>query len=518
MMDECEEFSFSEQNEKLFERRLFGLSDLNAAEKLGVLKLRRQGYPNLTGHGKIFAIADTGIDYTHPVFRYGDGRSRILAIWDQTAEANTAEEKGGQAIQVPFGRVYTQEEINLALKSENPSQIVPETDEDGHGTFLTGLAAGNVMEEEEFTGMAPGADILVVKLRQADMCLKKFWFVAEETQAFEEDDIIAAVDFLIAFAQSRRQQMVICLGISSSQGDHNGNGRFALYLNLISQQVGRMVVLSGGNEGNAAHHFRSSSYERVAYQDVEVRVSNVKEGLYIEFWADAPDLYGIGFVSPTGEVIEKLPSRTSLRETISFVFEPTTIYVTYDRADPITGATLIRIRVVNPANGIWKLRIFQEKAYGDRFDLWMPITQFIQGEAVFLKPDPDTTITEPGNGAESMTVTAYSAGTGGIYLNSSRGFTRNNRVKPDLAAPGVNVLGPIRGGLYLARSGSSVAAALAAGIAVLLMEYNPAYTGVQIKNYLIRGAERDAGNYPNTEFGWGKINLYETLMSMRETT
>ena len=91
-------------------------------------------------------------------------------------------------------------------------------------------------------------------------------------------------------------------------------------------------------------------------------------------------------------------------------------------------------------------------------------------------------------------------------------------MKPDLAAPGVNVRGPIRGGLYTNRSGTSAAAALSAGIALLMMEYRPDYTGVQIKNYLIRGALRDERNYPNTEFGWGKIHIYEALLNMRETT
>lgn len=455
-------------------------------------------------------LTQEGIDYTHPVFRYGDGSSRVLAIWDQTWE-------GRPDGRVPFGKLYSREEINEALGSENPLEVVPVSDTNGHGTFMTGLAAGNEMEEEEFTGMAPGADILVVKLRQAEQCLKKFWFVEEETPAFEERDLIAAIDFMIAFAQERDLPMVICFGISSSQGDHNGNGSFAAYLDLISLQPGRAVVLAGGNEGNAAHHFMSRSYEGILYQDVELRISNVTAGLYIEFWADAPDLYGIGFVSPTGEVVEKLPTRTSLRETIPFVFEPTIISVIYERVEPVTGATLIRIFMRNPTDGIWKLRIFQEEVYGGRFDLWMPVSQFIQGEAVFLKPDPETTITEPGNGPESMTIGAYSTETEGIYLDSSRGFTRGGKVKPDLAAPGVNVIGPIRGGLYTARSGTSVAAALAAGVAILMMEYNPEYTGVQIKNYLIRGAKRDARNYPNTEFGWGKMDIYETLLNMRET-
>lgn len=455
-------------------------------------------------------MTQEGIDYTHPVFRYGDGRSRILAIWDQTAEDDP--ESG-----VPFGRIYLQEEINEALQRENPLETVPVTDEIGHGTFMTGLAAGNILEEEDFTGIAPNADILVVKLRQAEACLKQFWYIAEETPAYTEEDLIAAVDFMISFAQERDQDMVLYFGISSSRGDHNGRGPFAGYLDLISLQPGRGVVVAGGNEGNAAHHFRSQSYEGVVYQDVEVRIADVKEGLYLEFWADAPDLYGIGFVSPTGEVVEKLPTRTYLRETLSFIFEQTLIYVIYERVESVTGATLIRIFMENPTDGIWKIRIFQEEVYGGRFDLWMPITPFIQGEAVFLRPNPETTITEPGNASQSMTIGAYSTETEGIYLESSRGFTRNGMVKPDLAAPGVNVRGPIRGGLYTARSGSSVAAALAAGIAVLMMEYNPDYTGVQIKNYLIRGAKRDARRYPNTEFGWGKIDIYEALLNMRET-
>lgn len=206
-----------------------------------------------------------------------------------------------------------------------------------------------------------------------------------------------------------------------------------------------------------------------------------------------------------------------MREALSFIFEQTKIYVIYERVEAVTGATLIRIFMEKPADGIWKLRIFQEEVYGGRFDLWMPITPFIQGEAVFLKPDPETTITEPGNGSQSMTISAYSTETEGIYLDSSRGFTRDGMVKPDLAAPGVSVRGPIRGGLYTARSGTSVAAALSAGVAVLMMEYNHEYTGVQIKNYLIRGAKRDARKYPNTEFGWGKIDIYETLLNMRES-
>ena len=489
--------------------RLYGLADMIAAEEMGVLKLRRRPYPNLSGKGTVLGIADTGIDYTHPAFRKRDGKSKILAIWDQTS----LEEDPS----VPFGKVYMKEQIDEALQSENPLEVVPVTDEIGHGTFLSGLAAGNVNPEEGFTGIAPEAELFVVKLRMADEASRQQLFVGEEVPAYTEEDLILATDFLISSALERNLPMILCFGIASSQGNHEGNGTFSGYLNLISEQPGRGVVMAAGNEGNAAHHFSSRSYEGVVYQDVELRINDVKDGVFVEFWADAPDLYGIGFVSPTGEVIEKLPNRVTLKETISFVFEETVIFVDYDRVEAATGATFIKIRMEKPTSGIWKVRIFQEEVYGGRFDLWLPISPFIQGEAVFLKPDPKTTITEPGNSNDVITIGAYDTATGGVFLESSRGFSRNGTVKPDLAAPGVSVLGPIRGGLYTRRSGTSVAAALSAGVALLLMEYDPDYTGLQIKNYLIRGAIRDGKDYPNTEFGWGKIDIYETLLDMRES-
>lgn len=507
-MPECKEIPFSEQYDDYINTRLYALSDLTAAEETGVLKLRRQPYLQLTGQGIVFGIADSGIDYTHPVFRRPGGRSRILAIWDQTAETP------GDA-EVSFGRVYSREEIEAALTEEDPLAKVPVTDPQGHGTFMAGLAVGNEVPEEEFTGMAPEADILVVKLRQAEECKKDFWFIGRETPAYEEADVIAAVDFMVRFCQERRLPLTLFLGISSNKGDHGGVGAFSGYLNLINAQRGRAVVLSGGNEGNEAHHFMSRSYAGIPFQDVELRLRGIRDGIYMEFWGEVPDIYGIGFVSPTGEAVEKLPLRAQLKETISFVFEPTVIYVTYERAEAVSGATLIRIRMLNPVDGIWKIRIFYEEVYGGRFDLWLPVTAFIGGEAQFLKPDPDTTITEPGNAGRCMTVTAYSAETGGLYLYASRGFARGGAVKPDVTAPGTNVQGPIRGGLYTAKSGSSVAAAVAAGLTVLMMQYNPEYTGVQIKNLFIRGAERGEGVYPNTQFGWGKIDIYRTLEKLR---
>lgn len=121
--------------------KLYGLQDTTAPEASGILPVFSQ--PNLmsTGQGVLIGLIDTGIDYTNPLFQNPDGTSRILRIWDQTLESeNPPEPVAG--FQPFYGTVYRREEINRALASENPFELVPSTDTNGHGTFLAGVAAG----------------------------------------------------------------------------------------------------------------------------------------------------------------------------------------------------------------------------------------------------------------------------------------------------------------------------------------------------------------------------------------
>lgn len=74
--------------------------------------------------------------------------------------------------------------------------------------------------------------------------------------------------------------------------------------------------------------------------------------------------------------------------------------------------------------------------------MWLPVQSFISDETVFLKPDPSNTITVPGNSRLPITVGAYDHRNNSIYIHSSRGYISRDSVKPDLAAPGVDVLGP----------------------------------------------------------------------------
>ena len=121
-----------------------------------------------------------------------------------------------------------------------------------------------------------------------------------------------------------------------------------------------------------------------------------------------------------------------------------------------------------------------------------------------------------------MTVAYYNGIDNSIDINSGRGYTRNERIKPDFAAPGVDVLGAALRGQFVRRTGSSIAVGVTAGAAALLLEWIVYQLGgegidtIQIKSLLILGTVRDPLNtYPNREWGYGRMNLYRTFDEVR---
>ena len=143
---------------------------------------------SLTGRGVILCFIDTGIDYRNPVFLDENGNSRILAIWDQTVQT------GAPPDGLKYGSEYRREDINLALRSEDPYSIVPSRDENGHGSILAGVAAGSgVRQGNPYIGAAPGADIVVVKLKECKQYLRSFYLVPEGVPAYLENDIMLGI-------------------------------------------------------------------------------------------------------------------------------------------------------------------------------------------------------------------------------------------------------------------------------------------------------------------------------------
>src|SRR5699024_4104992 len=164
----------------------------------------------------LMGFLDTGLDYRNPVFRNLDGSTRILGIWDQTIQDGNPEEHFG------YGSVYTREDINRALQSEDPLAFVPSQDTNGHGTFTASVAAGSANVENQFLGAAPESMIAMVKLKGAKQYLRDYYFIKEGAEAFQENDMLAGLFYLNSLAEKYEMPLVICVPLGCSLGGHNG--------------------------------------------------------------------------------------------------------------------------------------------------------------------------------------------------------------------------------------------------------------------------------------------------------
>ncbi len=484
--------------------------DIEGLNSSGILRLHEQPYLRLRGQGTAVAIVDSGIDYTHPAFKKGN-QTRIAAIWDQSLPENGTE-------QVPYGREFTGEQIQAALDSGNPGELVPSVDTDGHGTFLAGIAAGSSLPASDFSGAAPEAEIIVVKLKQAKEYLRQFYLIPRDAAAYQENDIMLGIWYAIRKARERGRSLAVCIGMGTNLGAHLGGSPLARYMNNATHYTQNVVAVAAGNEGNTRNHFYGVAGEKEEQVAAELRVGENTQGFVLELWGQSPRFYSLRIQSPTGESHPVAAVRGNGTQKLTFVFVETTIEVSYVAVERESGESLFFCRFIKPAPGVWQFLVSGEYGQKMPFHLWLPAEPFINAETYFLQPSPYTTVTDPGNGADVITVTAYNDQDGSLYLGASRGYTASGYVKPDLAAPGVDILGPDTKGGFTVRSGTSIAAAQTAGAAALLFEWAiarenaPFLNGTNVKNYLIRGAARkEELTYPNPNWGYGTLDLYRVF-------
>ena len=501
--------------------RLFTTLDSIDLENSGILRVQIQSFPGNKGEGVLLGFLDTGIDYTHPAFLTSDGRSRIFRIWDQTIQTGEA------PANMNYGSEYTTEDINAALASDTPFSVVPSIDEIGHGTFLAGVAAGSSLPREDFTGAAPECDIAMVKLKPAKQNLRDLFLVNTSVPVFQETDIMLAIRYLIQTASAAGKPVVICLGLGTNQGDHTKYSPLGDVLSYNSRLTGVYFTSAAGNEAGKAHHYYGNLENASDQDQVQVQVAAGETGFCMELWAFPPDLYSIGITSPLGENITALPPLRGQTTRINFILEKTVIEVTYKTVELSSGSQLIFLRIADPTPGIWTFQILPRQFFNGSFHMWLPITGFINEETFFLNPNPDTTLTCPANADGIITVSTYNSRNDSLYINSSRGYTRAGAIKPDLAAPGVDVFGSLSASsesgrlLFARRTGSSIASAITAGAVALLVNWGLSttpsryYTNREVKSLLIRGADRSSTLlYPNREWGYGTLNLFEVFRSL----
>ncbi|ADL04031.1 peptidase S8 and S53 subtilisin kexin sedolisin [[Clostridium] saccharolyticum WM1] len=492
----------------------FGIISEASLEATGISRIRSVPNFNLRGQGVLIGIVDTGIDYINPIFKNADGTSRINQLWDQTINQEQTFDT------IPYGTVYAKEDINRALASDIPLDIVPSKDENGHGTMIAGIAAGNVVPESNFYGIATDSELVIVKLRQAKQNLRNFYNIPEEAVCYSETDILFGIEFLVETAFELERPMVILLALGTSQGGHDGRGILSNTLSLIGSSPGIAVVIAAGNEGNERRHFFGIIEDHKEFSTVELMVGENETGFVLELWGKSPNIYSVAITSPSGEFIPNMTTSISNSTRVSFIFERTTIDIINNLIERQTGDQVIFFRMNEPAPGIWRFHIYKRGDLETGFHIWLPMNEFISENTFFVNPDINTTVLSPGNANIPLTVTAYNYVNNSIFLYASRGYTRTLVVKPEIAAPGVNVIGPTLKQTFTEFSGTSVAAAHTAGVAAMLLEWanksDIVFNTIDLKKFLLRGAKRDETiKYPNPEWGYGILDIYNAINSLR---
>ena len=495
----------------------YTLLDMDAMNQAGISQVQYYPTLELMGEGIMVGFVDTGIDYRNEVFRNLDGTTRIAGIWDQTIQT------GSPPQGFDYGSEYTEEQINEALRSERTGEVVPSEDTSGHGTFTASLACGSGNVENRFLGAAPESTLAVVKLKPAKSYIREFYGIPQNTVCYQENDIMLGIRYLWNLARSRSMPLVLCVALGTNFGGHSGTSALGIMLRAYANSYNRAVVTGVGNEANKRHHYLGTLDGMDGRKEAEIQVREGVEAFSLELWTELPNLVAVSVTSPSGEVIPAVSIRQGTTFSFRFVFERTEVYIENRILVELNSAQMIFMRFRAPVPGIWKITVEPIRLADGIFHIWLPVREFLTGEVIFLESNPDTTLTCPSS-ADSVITAAYYNGTeNSIDINSGRGYTRVGTVKPDFAAPGVNVVGALPGGRFAARSGSSVAVAITAGAIALLMEWlklqniSVGLDTLRLKGLFVLGAvRRPDTTYPNKAWGYGTLDLYETLNIIRE--
>ena len=463
-----------------------------------------QREPYLTGAGVIVAVLDSGIDYFLPEFLDADGQTRIIAIWDQSGQPDEAQGKLPPA-GYREGVLYTREMINeaLALGREEGQKRVPVVDFSGHGTAVTGVAAGTGM------GVAPDAELLIIKLGNPP----KDTF-PRTTQ------LMRGVNYAVNVGIERNQPVAVNISFGNNYGAHNGTSLLESYLDTVAG-VGKNVICVGmGNEGVSGVH---QSLVLPPDQTVisEFSIGEFERSTNLQLWKSYTDRVRIHIENPSGLIVGPFEE---LLGTQRFRFPDTELLVYYGTPTPYGVYQEIYMDFLPQGqylqSGVWKIRIKPVRIEWNLADLWLPVSEASSARTRFLTPSPAGSFTVPAPARNVISVAAYDSRTNAYAEFSGRAFqVLPWEGKPDLAAPGVDIQTTAAGGGYRTVSGTSFATPFVTGSAALLMEWgivrgnDPFLFGNKVKAYLRGGARRLPGfpETPNYRVGYGRVCISESI-------
>ena len=468
-------------------------SDLNA-RRASCVPQAVSAY-NVSGKGVLVGFIDSGIDYTHPAFMNDDGNTRIEYIYDLSNN----------------GAVYNKQQIDEAIKSDNPYSIVPELDDTGHGTHVTGIACGGGRIPDEYKGIAPEASIAMVKGARGR------WVLSSQ--------IMRGLKFLLDKSKELNMPLVVNISLSTNNGAHNGSSLLEQYIRTIANLERVTIVIAAGNEGDDSHHV-GGAFEKTQTKSFSVAVD--EESLVINLYKTIlPDI-SINIKGPSGISSGNINIQEGYFQG-SIGRNRYDIYVAGPKPFELENEvqiTLTPISLEYLVSGEWSIDINVINDYEGRYSLWLPILEGLNPLTKFLEPTSSNTLGIPATVDNIIAVGSYNPQTMTLSTFSGRGSEFDESViRPDLVAPGEDIVGPIPDGGYDKKTGTSMATPQVTGICALFAEWglikgnDPYLYGQRLKYYLVKGANRKRIDvtYPNTSWGYGTVCAFDSFYILENT-
>ncbi len=499
--------------------------------------LKRTQSPPLSGYNGnnvVVGLIDSGIDYRHDDFKNPDGSTRILSIWDQNSP-------GSPPLPYGYGNECTSAQIGAGTCTE--------VDSEGHGTHVTGTAAGdgsatgNGVTQFKYTGMANKASIVMVKTN------------------FLDTGLLDGVNYIFAKAQALGLPAVVNMSLGTNLGPHDGSLDLELALNGLAGP-GRILVASAGNQQSSKLHGRLNSttvLDSLSFVVPAYAGSLDNDFFLIDGWYEGSDNYAVLLTSPTGLVYGPVNKGFSLVGAIS---TDGRVYIENGVAFTNNGDVNIYVEVSDlagsprPKAGGWRVRVTPiSVASAGKVHLWAysQLSPTYPNGIFTTHFDPDITVSAPGSADSLICVGAHV--TKGQWSSSAPGqpgpFTfvpsetvdqlgtfsgngprRDGVIKPDLTAPGSAIASALSttwvttpgwqptlavdDGKHAVLQGTSMAAPHVSGAIAMMLQQNPLLNPAQVRATLTANTRRDApvlaaGAVPNKKFGWGKLDLSNLL-------
>lgn len=504
---------------------------------------RRIGLPekHLDGDGVLIGLIDVqGFDFSHPDFLDADGRTRFVRIWDQGAAPGFSRPSPKGSRQFAYGAEFTDKHLNAAIKASKRMSIPPYELErqtqmvaGSHGTHVASIAAGNL-------GVCPKAMIagVLISLPEKD---------EERRQSFYDSTRITdAVDYLVSLAGELSQQLKkpVPLSINVSLGTnghaHDGSSAVSRWVDATMSVPGRCISVAAGNAGQEKAEFdgdmgyvmgRIHTSGQVPARDLvkDIGWIVVGNGLMdiseneLEIWLSPQDRFAVSLRPPgSDEWIGPVEPQQFIEN--RQLHDGSFVSIYNELYHPANGANYISLYlspfltesgVVGIPAGRWTVRLHGREVRDGSYHGWIerddPRKTGRVGQREtwrfpsFFAEDSnvdDSSVSSLACGNRVVSVANLDEAKERINITSSQGPTRDNRSKPDTAAPGTNVVAAkgFAGAddLWVSMTGTSMASPYVCGVAGLMLAAQPKLTAAQIEGIIVRTARP----LPGGSFKW----------------